>query len=352
MLFIVDEEKKLLSDVDSTWSPKELELEAYLTNNTDEGVTKLSYSVFGEDLLLIKTQVRTRQKKRADILALDRAGNGVVIELKRHVGKLGVETQALQYLADFSAYKGRNFIRKFSGINGLDEESILGFIGDNAEEDEINRRSRIILIAQDFDETVYSMGEWLSSKGVGFRCIRYLPVEIAGKKLLTFSVAFDRTPESLYHVQSSSSIREPGIFWHNIARPEQGWWQYLVDAGEIPACFQNKRGDQGEALLTRYIAGDRVVAYAKGYGAIGWGVIEDPESYSLIDAGSSGDKLEGNCRHRLKIKWKAVAPMLSDGIRADEVRNQFGIYHPISTSVSINRSHGTKLIEALNQRFP
>jgi len=42
--------------------------------------------------------------------------------LKRDKGVLGVETQALQCLADFSVYKGKDFIDRFSKSNDKLEE--------------------------------------------------------------------------------------------------------------------------------------------------------------------------------------------------------------------------------------
>lgn len=125
----------------------------------------------------------------------------------------------------------------------------------------------------------------------------------------------------------------------------------MVSQSQIPACFENSPGDQGEKVLTKYIPGDAIVAYAKGYGAIGWGVIESPNTYRLIKKGEQGDVLHGECRHRVTVKWKATAKELGEGLSAEEVRRNFNIYHPISTSVSMNASDGRKLIESLNRRF-
>src|SRR6266545_6385522 len=92
----------------SKWTPKELDLERYiLPRDIEEG--QLEVSLFGEPLLFLNNHVRTRLAKRADILGLDKAGNAVVIELKRQVSSLGVETQALQYISAFSCFKGRDF---------------------------------------------------------------------------------------------------------------------------------------------------------------------------------------------------------------------------------------------------
>lgn len=46
--------------------------------------------------------------------------------------------------------------------------------------------------------------------------------------------------------------------------------------------------------------GDRIVAYAKGFGAIGWGQIEKT-NYRLVTSGSDADRMNGELRHRLRI---------------------------------------------------
>lgn len=350
MLYEVNDGSRSLQPVRSAWTPRELELERYLVTNDEDGPLLLSESVFGEPLLLLSNQVRTRHKKRADILAIDRLGNGVIVELKRDQGRLGVETQALQYLADFSAYSGKGFLRKFRGNANVSEETLLSFIGGNADIEDINVGSRIILVARSFDPTLFSMGEWLSSKGVSFRCITYVPVEISGRKYLSFSVVFDRSAKAIYPLSFASAAREPGYFWHNIARADQRWWNFLVENNQIPACFEDSPGDQGEKILTSYVPGDTIVAYAKGFGAVGWGVVASPVKYRLLAAGDKGDLL-GGCRHRLQVNWKCTTKSLSDGVAPDVIREKFEIYHPISISNSINPRNCIKLIEYMNEIF-
>jgi len=349
MLFEITKQKTL-KRFKSKWQPGELDVENFIVS-TDGDNNILESSIFGEPLLIVSNQVKTKFKKRADILAIDRYGNGVIIELKRDKGLLGVETQALQYLADFSAYKGNEFIKRFSKNTNQLEENISSFIGGNASLKDINKKSRVILLAREFDPTIYSMGEWLSNNGVPFRCIQYEPTEIDGKKFLSFSIAFDRSNDILNPLALGGVAREPSYYWHNIARADQDWWEYLVDSNQIPACFDNMRGDQGEKILTSYIAGDKIVAYAKGYGAVGWGVIEKPDSYHLAKEGGTEDYLEGGCLHRLSINWKNIAEKLTDSIKPSELREQFDIHHPISTSVSIDSFKAEKLIENLNQKY-
>jgi len=349
MLFEITNKKSLKRFV-SNWQPLELDVERFIVSSDSEN-NILDASIFGEPLLIISNQVKTKFKKRADILAIDRYGNGVVIELKRDRGFLGVETQALQYLADFSAYKGEDFVDRFSNNNQQLEEKIGSFIGGNASIKDINKESRVVLLARDFDPTIYSMGEWLSNNGIAFRCIQYEPIEVDGRKFISFSIAFDRSKEILNPLSLGSVAREPSYYWHNIAYADQGWWDYLKNKNQIPACFDSQPGDQGEKILTSYISGDVIVAYAKGYGAVGWGVIEDPGSYHLAINGGEEDYWNGDCLHRLSISWKAVATGLSDGIAPGEVREKFGIYHPISTSVSIEDFKAKNLIESLTAKY-
>jgi len=347
MLLKLNVETKTLNKVQSSWVPLELELEGYLINSADQEAPTLSYAVFNEELLLVSNQVRTRAKKRADILALDKSGNGVIIELKREIGMMGVETQALQYLADFSHYRGKRFMDKF----GLSEAKIKGFIGSNARLDDLNSQSRIILIAREFDPTIYSMGEWLSDKGVAFRCLAYSPVQVGQEQFISFSVRFDRSPRSIFPLSFQAEAREPGFYWHNIAEADEDWWKMLREHGEIPACFEDQAGDRGERILKSYIPGDRIIAYAKGYGAIGWGVVSSKGNYELLAKGHERDLLHGSCRHRLPVVWKSFATHLNQALRPDVIRQELGIFHPISTSVSINLEAGRKLIERLNQHF-
>ncbi len=349
MLFEITEQEKLKKFL-SKWQPRELDIEQYIVSqDSDDNI--LDASIFGEPLLIINNQVKTKFKKRADILAIDRYGNGVIIELKRDRGFLGVETQALQYLADFSAYKGQDFIDWFSKSDNQLGEVIQSFIGGNASIKDLNKTSRIILLARDFDPTIYSMGEWLSNNGVAFRCIQYEPTEIGNKKFISFSIAFDRSKDILNPLALGGVAREPTHYWHNIAAADQKWWEYLVTSKQIPACFDSMPGDQGEKILTSYIAGDVIIAYAKGFGAIGWGVIEKPDSYHLAESGSSEDYWKGDCMHRLSINWKSIALKLNDGIPPSVVRDRFNIYHPISTSVSIDSIKAQNLVELLNQTY-
>lgn len=140
-------------------------------------------------------------------------------------------------------------------------------------------------------------------------------------------------------------------FWHHIAEVDQRWWEFLVTNGQIATGFDNRQGDEGERILRRYVAGDRVVGYAKGFGAVGWGEIEDPDSYRLLPLGHEHDLLHGHNRHRLNVRWRAVAPKLTRAVEPKEISRRFGIFHPLSTSQRIESGDPKALVEHLSMLF-
>ena len=321
----------------------------------------LDPKIFGEPLLLVKEQARTHEGKIADIVALDLNGNSVIIELKKDKASLGVDVQALQYLASFSKLKGKYFIKEFflNLHNNEIENKLYTFFesyGFKFEIEKINKESRIILIAQDFDPILFSMGEWLSNKGVPFKCIQYTPfnIEYENKKYeyIDFSIVFDRTQylNQPLMVKNFQSDRKNEIFWHNIADRSQNWWEYLIHSQRIPACFDNQIGDQGHRLLHKYIEGDTIIAYASNFGAIGYGIIPK-HNYSLITENSEDDKLNGGCLHRLEIKWIRYVKNLKDGIKSERLKKDFDMVHPLSTSVKVNDKKGRALIDFMDHNF-
>ena len=233
--------------------------------------------------------------------------------------------------------------------NTPEEEDILGFLGGNVRIEDINQRSRIILIARRFDPSLFSMGEWLSSHDVAFRCIEYTPMEISTDLFISFSIVFDRSPITLYPLTFISKLRLPGYFWHNIGLPDDKWWNHLIENGQISTGFENQPGDQGERILKNYIYGDIIISYATGHGAIGWGKIDSSDPI-LLKPGSRLDFREGIHLHRRGINWKTVIPKMQNGIKPDIIYSEYGIYHPVSTSVSITDEKAKRLIKALDDK--
>jgi hypothetical protein len=66
MLFSVAPDGSSLSRHSSNWSHKELELEKFPLSGPGAESGILNAAIFGEELLVVKNQVSTHDKKRAD----------------------------------------------------------------------------------------------------------------------------------------------------------------------------------------------------------------------------------------------------------------------------------------------
>jgi len=157
-------------------------------------------------------------------------------------------------------------------------------------------------------------------------------------------------PDTIFPLSFESSIRQPGYYWHNIGKSNNQWWRFLVSHGQIATSFDNQPGDQGEKILKGYIKGDTVIAYARRYGAIGFGIIKDPVSYKLIKPASNGDHLGGELLHRLNIEWKYTVKDLNNAVSPAILLKKYGIYHPRATSAKIN-ANKAKLLTSKMQNM-
>jgi hypothetical protein len=210
MLRIDKNEKKLvrlnkmaLADADH-W---ERQLQAMIWASPDAFCEEI-----GESLWVIGQEVRPSDAvpDRIDILAVDKLGNSVVMELKRGTHKLQL-LQALSYAGMVSRWAGDQFVETLSSSYRQETDDARADIEEHTGSDisNINQAQRIMLVAEDFDPALLIAAEWLhESFGVDIRCYRlqlsqensvdyitctcvYPPIEIA---TLTRSGEISSTP--------------------------------------------------------------------------------------------------------------------------------------------------------------
>ncbi len=163
--------------------------------------------------------------------------------------------------------------------------------------------------------------------------------------------------------ETFSTLRSPKIFWHNISISSNSlwsnigisnndWWSFLKKENIITTGFDGEPGDRGEQILRRYIAKDKIIAYANGQGAVGWGILQkDPAStYRLIKRGSDKDFLKGQHLHRIEIEWKNTADRIEHAIPTRDIKKDLKIHHPMSTSAAINdQENAERLIDRMKK---
>ncbi len=142
----------------------------------------------GEELLIITTEYDKFNKtnKRLDILALDKNGKIVVLELKRDDSGRNVELQALKYAAFCSTFtldgiiKERKIYLEKKGKT-VTEQNVLKEIEEfieNPEFQEVDDKPRIILISKEFRLEVTATVLWLRTFQVDISCVKLTPYKI------------------------------------------------------------------------------------------------------------------------------------------------------------------------------
>ena len=127
------------------------------------------FAEIGQELFLIGKEVEPSKtvQDRIDILAIDKEGTCVVIELKRGSHKLQM-LQAISYAGMISQWVPEEFLQL---LDDEQQEALSDFL--EVDQDEINRQQRIILVAEAYDYALLTAAEWLSEQyAVGIVCCR------------------------------------------------------------------------------------------------------------------------------------------------------------------------------------
>lgn len=156
----------------------------------------------GEEIWFVGAETRPSDasQNRIDLLGVDSEGVAVVVELKRDSNKLQL-LQSLTYAAMIADWQPDQFAGALSKFNAkfgekknqsIDEAQVeLAEMLDEGDIDSINRRQRIVLLAEHFDYEVLATAGWLSEKyEVDIRCYRLEIARLHGSLFLTCTNTF------------------------------------------------------------------------------------------------------------------------------------------------------------------
>jgi hypothetical protein len=149
--------------------------------------------ILGEDVLIITNEYDKFDKtnERLDLLAIDKEGTIVIIELKRDDSGKSVDLQAIKYAAycstltlETTSIIYKDYLEKsIPGISNEDaRKKIVGFIS-NSDFEEINDKPRIILVSKEFRPEVTASVLWLRKFNLDIKCIKFSPYEVSIDKI-------------------------------------------------------------------------------------------------------------------------------------------------------------------------
>jgi Predicted nuclease of the RecB family len=156
-------------------------------------------SILKENLLIISEQVLLPSGRQPDLIALDKSGNLVIIELKRDDSGRDVYWQAITYAAQFSEYAFSDVIDMYESFlkkSGIKESNAKERIEEFVEEDleNINQKQRIFIVSKEFHQDVLKASLWLSDYDVDIKVVKSTPYKFTDDMIFLDSEVIMPTP--------------------------------------------------------------------------------------------------------------------------------------------------------------
>ena len=136
--------------------------------------------ILGENLLIISEQTLLPSGRQPDLLALDKNGNLVIIELKKDDSGKDIYWQAITYAANFSEFSHSDiidmydkYLENLGNADSNPKDRIEEFVEEDIEK--MNQKQRLILVSKEFHPDVLRAVLWLRDFEIDIKCIRLTP---------------------------------------------------------------------------------------------------------------------------------------------------------------------------------
>ncbi len=178
--------------------------------------------ILGEELLVVSIEFDrfVNSNDRLDVLAIDRQGNLVVIELKRDAFAGYADLQSIRYAAMVSSMTIDNLLpyyiayqkKQLNIENPSKEESrtaIEEFVYQEAFE-ELTSKPRIILCSENFSQEITTTVLWLNQSGLDISCVRITPHKIGEQVVIVPSkiIPLQEAKQYLIDIQKKEEQQE------------------------------------------------------------------------------------------------------------------------------------------------
>lgn len=191
MLFVVSED---MSGIERIESQSFITLDVWERKHIQEWVRNHP-EMLGEDLLIVSMEFDRFEgsKDRLDLLAIDREGNLVVVELKRDLFAGYADLQSIRYAAMVSTMTVDQLLSHYVDYHNkiTDKEAsseelrtrINEFI-EFGEFEELSSRPRIVLCSEGFSQEITTTVLWLRGFDLDISCVRITPHRLDNKIVL------------------------------------------------------------------------------------------------------------------------------------------------------------------------
>jgi hypothetical protein len=226
-------------------------------------------SIVGMELVIIGRQVQTDFGGRIDLLAVDPDGNCVALELKRGRTPREVVAQLLDYgswIKDLGYKELDEIAQRYrqNTLGAMFQDTFGGSIPDT-----VNANHSLVVVASELDDSSERIITYLSEQyGVAINAVFFNFFREDGSELV--GRAWLRDPvETLERSESRKRAPWSGYWFVNVGEGPHRNWDDNVKYGYLGA----GQGEKYSRPLRHLKVGDKLFAYMKGLGYVGYGEV-------------------------------------------------------------------------------
>jgi hypothetical protein len=306
--------------------------------------------ILGEDLLIVSMEFDRFKgsRDRLDLLAVDRQGKLVVVELKRSSFADYADLQSIRYAAMVSTMTIEQLLPYYADYHrmdtgeGVSEEKLRTKIAEFArleEFKEFSSQPRIILCSEDFSQEISTTVLWLRSFGLDIACVRLTPHRLEEDKIIL-------VPEKIIPLKETEE--------YEIEVQEKEEKRHEATKGKTAATLEElyamaDRSGTGEEFRMILEAADK---HPVGLKRLAHGLNFTPPSnrsntlFVVYPSSSAGEGMDINVYSEIWAKFFGVTEeTLASTLGPDRYRK--GVTYEEAKEFSVNLDH---LFEVIEQR--
>lgn len=225
--------------------------------------------LLGLDLLIIGREVIIADRGRIDLLAIDEDGNLTILELKRDRTPREVIAQVLDYASWVVTLTTRQVHEIAFRFLKRDLATAFRKHFDTALPEALNESHNMVIIASGFDASSQRIVRYLSeTHDIAINTAFFSVFEDGGQTFLTTDWLLDQS-EVVERSEAKAKAPWSGLWYVNTGDgPHRSWddmraYHFICAGG----------GERFSGPLNRLSPGDKVFAYQKGAGYVGYGVV-------------------------------------------------------------------------------
>lgn len=276
--------------------------------------------ILGLDLLIIGRQVGIENRGRLDLLGLDVSGDLVILELKRDKTPREIVAQVLDYASWAVMLNTRDVHDIANAYLAKPLPAAFQDRFDRSLPETLNGDLQLVIIASELDPTTTRIVEYLYDRhDVGINTALFRVFQDGDRQLLATDWHLD--PEEVEE-RSAAKVKAPwtGYWYVNVGDGERRSWEDMRRYGFI----SSGGGRFYSGKLNQLSAGDKIFAYQKGQGYVGYGEVTSPSvmardfetiagnllSVELVQPGLARDRdNEELAEYAVGVNWIKTFPL-------------------------------------------